>query len=110
MAAELQRPDTSSGGSSRLEVSIDGLTLSPDSEGEQEQVDRLNPLVHRDENEVQSKAHCSDGEEVESAKTMERKWGFSLQELYGLAVKFFKGMMRACNKPVSFNKLTFLNL
>uniref|UniRef100_A0A8C9S8U4 Golgi resident protein GCP60 n=2 Tax=Scleropages formosus TaxID=113540 RepID=A0A8C9S8U4_SCLFO len=113
MAAELQRPDTNSDSSSRLEVSIDGLTLSPDSEGEQEQVERLNPLVREEESALQSKARGNDGEdepETENAKTMERKWGFSLQELYGLAVKFFKEKDGKAFHPTYEEKLRLVAL
>ncbi|KAG7461076.1 hypothetical protein MATL_G00206120 [Megalops atlanticus] len=90
MAMEVQSSDPNSGTSSRLEVSIDGLTLSPDSEGEQEHVEGMDPPQAKRDSEVQSSPGGTDGEEDDTAKTMERKWGFSLEELYGLALKFFK--------------------
>ncbi|XP_036405616.1 Golgi resident protein GCP60-like isoform X2 [Megalops cyprinoides] len=90
MAMEVQSSDPNSGTSSRLEVSIDGLTLSPDSEGDQEHVEGMDPPQAKRDSEVQSSPGGTDGEEGETAKTMERKWGFSLEELYGLALKFFK--------------------
>ncbi|MGH0125344.1 UNVERIFIED_CONTAM: hypothetical protein FKN15_041988 [Acipenser sinensis] len=87
MAMEVQSSDSNSGSSSRLEVSVDGLTLSPDPEGELEQNESHGDTVpEKGEGENLSE----EKEEGETAKTMERKWGFSLQELYGLALKFFK--------------------
>lgn len=95
MATEVQSGDLNNGSSSRLEVSIDGLTLSPDPEGEQEQVFEPDPVPAEQETEDQSTAEATDdGQEGESAKTtIERKWGFGLLELYGLALKFFKGIL-----------------
>lgn len=94
MATEVQSGDLNSANSSRLEVSIDGLTLSPDSEGEQEQAE-----TSASQSAGQSAGNpelSSDGEEGEPANsgTIERKWGFSLVELYGLALRFFKGISR----------------
>ncbi|MBN3280336.1 GCP60 protein, partial [Polyodon spathula] len=87
MAMEVQISDSNSGSSSRLEVSVDGLTLSPDPEGELEQNESYGDTVpEKGEGENLSEEKG----EGETAKTMERKWGFSLQELYGLALKFFK--------------------
>lgn len=91
MATEVQSGDLNSANSSRLEVSIDGLTLSPDSEGEQEQAETSagQPAGQSAGNPELS----GDGEEGEPASSgsIERKWGFSLVELYGLALRFFKG-------------------
>lgn len=94
MATEVQSGDLNNGSSSRLEVSIDGLTLSPDSEGEQEQAGEPDPEPTEQETEEEAAAEGKDGEEGETAKAMiERKWGFPLLELYGLALKFFKGIL-----------------
>ena len=93
MATEVQSGDLNNGSSSRLEVSIDGLTLSPDPEGEQEQVTEPDPELAEQRTEEQTATDGEDGEEGETAKsTIERKWGFPLLELYGLALKFFKGI------------------
>lgn len=90
MATEVQSGDLDSATSSRLEVSIDGLTLSPDPEGEQGQAEEPNPVAEEPEADTSGFA---DGEDGETGKTaMERKWGFSLQELYEMALKFFKGI------------------
>uniref|UniRef100_A0A8C6SU43 Golgi resident protein GCP60 n=1 Tax=Neogobius melanostomus TaxID=47308 RepID=A0A8C6SU43_9GOBI len=87
MATEVQSGDLDSATSSRLEVSIDGLTLSPDPEGEQSQAEepQLGPA------EVENSEPDATGGDGETGKSaIERKWGFPLQELYGMALKFFK--------------------
>lgn len=89
MATEVQSGDLDSATSSRLEVSIDGLTLSPDPEGDQSQSEAPEAAFPEPEADKPGVA----GEDGESAKeAIERKWSFSLQELYGMALKFFKGM------------------
>lgn len=98
MATAARRPESNGGGvggggSSRLEVSIDGLTLSPDSEGEQESVERLNAETQGQDKGAPGAPDGTDDEKGDTARTMELKWGFSLQELYGLALKFFKGIV-----------------
>lgn len=90
MATEVQSGDLDSATSSRLEVSIDGLTLSPDPEGEQGQVEEPDPQPAEPDTDTPGAAGGEDGETAKSA--IERKWGFSLQELYGMALKFFKGI------------------
>lgn len=93
MATEVQSGDLDSATSSRLEVSIDGLTLSPDPEGEQSQVEEPDPKPAEPETDTPSSAGGEeDGETGKPA--IERKWGFPLQELYGLGLKFFKGILR----------------
>lgn len=96
MATEVQSGDLDSATSSRLEVSIDGLTLSPDSEGEQGQAEDPNPHPNPSPAEPATDTPGStaseDGETSKSA--IERKWGFSLEELYGMGLKFFKGSLR----------------
>ncbi|KAI1897250.1 hypothetical protein AGOR_G00081370 [Albula goreensis] len=110
MAMEVQSSDPNSGSSSRLEVSIDGLTLSPDSEGDQEQVEGVEPQQVQQDCEVQSSAEGKDVEEGETPKTMERKWGFSLGELYGLALKFFKEKDGKAFHPTYEEKLRLVAL
>lgn len=91
MATEVQSGDLDSAASSRLEVSIDGLTLSPDSEGEQSQVEEPEPKPTEPETETPGADEGEDGETAKSA--IEGKWGFPLLELYGMALKFFKGIV-----------------
>ena len=91
MATEVQSGDLDSATSSRLEVSIDGLTLSPDPEGDQGRVEEPDPEPAEPEGDTPGAAGGEDGETARSA--IERKWGFSLQELYGMALKFFKGKL-----------------
>lgn len=95
MATEVQSGDLDSATSSRLEVSIDGLTLSPDPEGEQGPAEELNPGPEAPGTDTSGFADGEDGETGKSA--IERKWGFPLQELYGMALKFFKGIFHTCN-------------
>lgn len=95
MATEVQSGDLDSATSSRLEVSIDGLTLSPDPEGEQGQAEEPNPSPVELETDTPGSAEGEDGETGKSA--IERKWGFPLQELYGMGLKFFKGILRFYN-------------
>ncbi|XP_036398812.1 Golgi resident protein GCP60 [Megalops cyprinoides] len=105
MAMEVQCPDPSGGSSSRLEVSIDGLTLSPDPEGEQEHAESPDPRQPE-----QNLSEGKDGEDGDPAKTMERKWGFSMEELYGLALKFFKDKDGKAFHPTYEEKLRLVAL
>lgn len=89
MATEVQSGDLDSATSSRLEVSIDGLTLSPDPEGEQSQAEEPNTSPAEPGTDTPGSVGGEDGETGKSA--IERKWGFPLQELYGMGLKFFKG-------------------
>lgn len=66
----------------RLEVSIDGLTLTPDPE---------EPAAGEGGPEVEEQSREPPPEDDTEAQSMEQRWGFSLEELYGLALKFFKG-------------------
>lgn len=105
MATEVQSGDLDSATSSRLEVSIDGLTLSPDPEGEQGPAEELNPGPEAPGTDTSGFADGEDGETGKSA--IERKWGFPLQELYGMALKFFKGIFRTCyyrNRVMQFGR------
>ncbi|XP_046877754.1 Golgi resident protein GCP60 isoform X1 [Hypomesus transpacificus] len=111
MATEVQSGDLNNGSSSRLEVSIDGLTLSPDPEGEQEQVTEPDPELAEQRTEEQTATDGEDGEEGETAKsTIERKWGFPLLELYGLALKFFKDKDGKAFHPTYEEKLRLVAL
>ncbi|XP_071397851.1 Golgi resident protein GCP60 isoform X2 [Centroberyx affinis] len=112
MATEVQSGDLDNGTSSRLEVSIDGLTLSPDPEGEQGQVGEPDPEPAGPETgEPGAAAGEEDGEEGETAKsTIERKWGFALQELYGMALKFFKDKDGKAFHPTYEEKLRLVAL
>lgn len=95
MATEVQSGDLNGGNASRLEVSIDGLTLSPDSEGEADQADAL--ATHTDEQSAsEPSATGPDDGEQNAENSVERIWGFPLVELYGLALRFFKGTLSSC--------------
>ncbi|MBN3314442.1 GCP60 protein, partial [Atractosteus spatula] len=110
MAMEVQSSEPSGGSSSRLEVSIDGLTLSPDPEGEQEQNERLGPQRQEQSKDAKSPSEEEDGQEGDTASSMERKWGFPLQELYGLALKFFKDKDGKAFHPTYEEKLRLVAL
>lgn len=93
MATEVQSGDLESATSSRLEVSIDGLTLSPDPEGEHSQAEEPGPGPAQAEEDTPVSSGDEDGETGKWA--IERKWGFPLLELYGLGLKFFKGILKS---------------
>lgn len=93
MATEVQSGDLESATSSRLEVSIDGLTLSPDPEGERGPAEESNPSPAKAEDDTPFSSGDEDGETGKSA--LEGKWGFPLLELYGLGLKFFKGIRQS---------------
>lgn len=89
--------------SERLEVSIDGLTLSPDSEEARPGQADLRPLPLAGSREgrvgtsgqpggqVRDEAGGDGDGDDDGALNLERRWGFGLEELYGLALRFFKG-------------------
>lgn len=79
----------------RLEVSIDGLTLTPDHE-------ELTRPASREEGEELA-------EEME-AQSLEQRWGFSLEELYGLALRFFKEKDGKAFHPTYEEKLKLVAL
>uniref|UniRef100_A0A8C6KTJ6 Golgi resident protein GCP60 n=1 Tax=Nothobranchius furzeri TaxID=105023 RepID=A0A8C6KTJ6_NOTFU len=106
MATEVQSGDLNSATSSRLEVSIDGLTLSPDPEGEESQVQEPNPVPSESETDTPGADGGEDGEK----SAMERKWGFPLQELYGMALKFFKDKDGKAFHPTYEEKLRLVAL
>ncbi|KAK7907810.1 hypothetical protein WMY93_016422 [Mugilogobius chulae] len=108
MATEVQSGDLNSATSSRLEVSIDGLTLSPDPEGEQTPAEQPEPGPAPLENSEPDAAGHEDGETAKSA--IEKKWGFPLQELYGMALKFFKDKDGKAFHPTYEEKLRLVAL
>ncbi|XP_059368660.1 Golgi resident protein GCP60-like isoform X2 [Carassius carassius] len=108
MATEVQSGDLNSANSSRLEVSIDGLTLSPDSEGEQEQAEASAGQSTGDP-ELSGDGEEEEGDPASSA-TIERKWGFHLVELYGLALRFFKEKDGKAFHPTYEDKLRLVAL
>ncbi|KAL8185536.1 UNVERIFIED_CONTAM: hypothetical protein K2H54_054481 [Gekko kuhli] len=89
--------------SERLEVSIDGLTLSPDSEDARPGQLDVRPLPaggsrisRAGTGGFQPGQEADDdddagGDSDDGALNLERRWGFGLEELYGLALRFFKG-------------------
>ncbi|KAM6992462.1 Golgi resident protein GCP60 isoform 2-T2 [Tautogolabrus adspersus] len=108
MATEVQSGDLDSATSSRLEVSIDGLTLSPDPEGEQAPVEEPDPSPEEPEADTPGTAEGEDGESAKSA--IESKWGFPLQELYGMGLKFFKDKDGKAFHPTYEEKLRLVAL
>lgn len=97
MATEVQSGDLESATSSRLEVSIDGLTLSPDPEGERGRAEDGDPGPSGPGDEPPATGGDEDGETGTWA--VEARWGFPLLELYGLGLKFFKGNPRVRTEP-----------
>uniref|UniRef100_A0A7M4FSQ9 Golgi resident protein GCP60 n=1 Tax=Crocodylus porosus TaxID=8502 RepID=A0A7M4FSQ9_CROPO len=81
--------------SERLEVSIDGLTLSPDSEEGRGR-------------EAPGAAEEPGGDAA--ALSPERRWGFGLDELYGLALRFFKEKDGKAFHPTYEEKLRLVAL
>ncbi|XP_077568378.1 Golgi resident protein GCP60 [Stigmatopora nigra] len=122
MATEVQSGDLDSAPSSRLEVSIDGLTLSPDPESEQGQPEDTPPSPPEAEAEAQADAAAEPGADAPPAaegdvgdeeadkSSVETKWGFPLQELYGMALKFFKDKDGKAFHPTYEEKLRLVAL
>lgn len=108
MATEVQSGDLDRATSSRLEVSIDGLTLSPDPEGEQSQAEEPEPQPAPAESCEPGAAGSEHGETDKSA--IESKWGFPLLELYGMALKFFKDKDGKAFHPTYEEKLRLVAL
>lgn len=81
--------------SDRLEVSVDGLTLSPNAEVPacEARPAQGEPAAGRGRAGPGSPGSAEAGGEAaeEAALSLERRWGFALEELYGLALRFFKG-------------------
>ncbi|KAG9336307.1 hypothetical protein JZ751_002654 [Albula glossodonta] len=104
---EVRYADPNSNSSSRLEVSVDGLTLSPDPEDDQEQ---CQSPVPDQSSELQNPSKEQNGDDGDTAKRMELRWGFSLEELYGLALKFFKDKDGKAFHPTYQEKLRLVAL
>uniref|UniRef100_A0A8D0BB25 Golgi resident protein GCP60 n=1 Tax=Salvator merianae TaxID=96440 RepID=A0A8D0BB25_SALMN len=98
--------------SERLEVSIDGLTLSPDSEDARPgQVDpRPLPAAGSRGGRAGGDSDGDGGGGDEGALSLERRWGFSLEELYGLALRFFKEKDGKAFHPTYEEKLRLVAL
>lgn len=83
----------------RLEVSVDGLTLSPDPEERPgaEGAPLLPPPRPPPSPPGAGRGPSAAGRQpepgaaAEEARRLEQRWGFGLEELYGLALRFFKG-------------------
>ncbi|XP_038617116.1 Golgi resident protein GCP60 [Tachyglossus aculeatus] len=106
----------------RLEVSIDGLTLSPDSEERagagagagagdrpepQRQPSPSPPPPPPREEEAEETAEETEAAE---AQRLERRFGFGLEELYGLALRFFKEKDGKAFHPTYEEKLKLVAL
>lgn len=104
-AEEAQQPEMAAVlNAERLEVSVDGLTLSPDSEERPgaEGAPLLPPPLPPPSPSGAGRSPGAAGEHpepgeataggaAEEARRLEQHWGFGLEELYGLALRFFKG-------------------
>ncbi|XP_072406868.1 Golgi resident protein GCP60 [Chiloscyllium punctatum] len=120
-----------SGSAARLEVSIDGLTLSPDSDdAEQGSRGQWEASASASASHPQPRAAAAEGgpgavlglgdvsvggEKQEQggqtqAEEMEGRWGFHLTELYCLALKFFKEKDGKAFHPTYEEKLKFVAL
>ncbi|XP_056424474.1 Golgi resident protein GCP60 [Hyla sarda] len=85
----------------RLEVSIDGLTLTPDPE---------EPSAGERRPEAAEESREPPPEDDMEAQSLEQRWGFSLEELYGLALKFFKEKDGKAFHPTYEEKLKLVAL
>uniref|UniRef100_A0A8B9H5V4 Golgi resident protein GCP60 n=2 Tax=Otophysi TaxID=186626 RepID=A0A8B9H5V4_ASTMX len=114
MATEVQSGDLTSANSSRLEVSIDGLTLSPDSEAEQETLEEAAGAAADGGSDGEAAAAGEEEEEEERGEnghsSVESVWGFPLVELYGLALRFFKEKDGKAFHPTYEEKLRLVAL
>lgn len=104
-AEEAQQPEMAAVlNAERLEVSVDGLTLSPDPEERPgaEGAPLLPPPLPPPSPPGAGRGPGAAGEQpelgeeaaggaAEEARRLEQRWGFGLEELYGLALRFFKG-------------------
>lgn len=90
----------------RLEVSVDGLTLSPDPEERPgaEGAPLLPSPLPSPSSPGSGRGSGTAGEQPvpgeaeEEARRLEQLWGFGLEELYGLALRFFKGEGRRARR------------
>ncbi|KAL7987410.1 hypothetical protein Chor_006329 [Crotalus horridus] len=107
--------------SERLEVSIDGLTLSPDSEDARPGQADVRPLplagnrggrvgTSGQPGQVRDEAGGDGDGDGDGALNLERRWGFDLEELYGLALRFFKEKDGKAFHPTYEEKLKLVAL
>ncbi|XP_072266040.1 Golgi resident protein GCP60 [Pyxicephalus adspersus] len=89
-------------GGERLEVSIDGMTLSPDQEEE--------PPQSAAPEGGEEEPPPAEEEDEAGQLSMEQRWGFSLEELYTLALKFFKEKDGKAFHPTYEEKLKLVAL
>nr|XP_019832048.1 PREDICTED: Golgi resident protein GCP60 [Bos indicus] len=107
----------------RLEVSVDGLTLSPDPEERPgaEGAPLLPPPLPPPSPPGSSRGPGAAGEQpepgeavaggaAEEARRLEQRWGFGLEELYGLALRFFKEKDGKAFHPTYEEKLKLVAL
>ncbi|XP_036210610.1 Golgi resident protein GCP60 isoform X3 [Myotis myotis] len=106
----------------RLEVSVDGLTLSPDpeerpgAEGAPLLPPPLPPPSPPGAGRGPSAAGrppepgAAAGGAAEEARCLEQRWGFGLEELYGLALRFFKEKDGKAFHPTYEEKLKLVAL
>ncbi|XP_029448916.1 Golgi resident protein GCP60 isoform X2 [Rhinatrema bivittatum] len=98
--------------SERLEVSIDGLTLTPDPEerlagaGAERQEEAVRAVPGPYEERPRTGGCAEPGLPLDT----EERWGFSLEELYGLALKFFKEKDGKAFHPTYEEKLKLVAL
>ncbi|KAI6072107.1 Golgi resident protein GCP60 [Aix galericulata] len=101
-------------GSGRLEVSVDGLTLSPSSEAPpppppcEARPGPGEPGAGR--SRAGAGPGCAEAGGEEAALSPERRWGFALEELYGLALRFFKEKDGKAFHPTYEEKLKLVAL
>ncbi|KAM6459585.1 Golgi resident protein GCP60 [Liasis olivaceus] len=105
--------------SERLEVSIDGLTLSPDSEDARPGQTDTRPLplagsrgdrVGTCGQPAQARDEAGGDSDGGGGLSLERRWGFGLEELYGLALRFFKEKDGKAFHPTYEEKLRLVAL
>nr|XP_021535144.1 Golgi resident protein GCP60 isoform X1 [Neomonachus schauinslandi] len=104
----------------RLEVSVDGLTLSPDPEERPGAEGALlvppppsPPGAGRGPGaagEQPDPGEAAAGGAAEEARRLEQRWGFGLEELYGLALRFFKEKDGKAFHPTYEEKLKLVAL
>ncbi|XP_072136246.1 Golgi resident protein GCP60 [Mobula birostris] len=105
-------------GGGRLEVSIDGLTLSPDPEEDeglksrQQQVSagKAGPGTESGSGPGSGDGQAADRETQARVEEMEERWGFALNELYSLALRFFKEKDGKAFHPTYEEKLKLVAL
>ncbi|OPJ72208.1 Golgi resident protein GCP60 [Patagioenas fasciata monilis] len=100
--------------SDRLEVSVDGLTLSPNAELPpcEARPGQGEPAAGWSRAGPGSPGQAEAGGEAaeEAALSPERRWGFALEELYGLALRFFKEKDGKAFHPTYEEKLKLVAL